>query len=240
MNKIFHPSTEVSSKAHISTMDQYRKLYERSIKEPIAFWEEIANRLSWYESWHEVSNYDFVDGKIEWFSGGKLNAAYNCIDRHIEHGHGDDTAIIWEGNDPNQSRKFSYNELLKEVSLFSNALKELGVRKGDRVCLYMQMVPELAIAVLACSRIGAVHSVVFGAFSSDSLRDRINDSQCKILVTQDTGVRGTKQNIPMKLNADAAVSQGGTLEAVTRTRRVLTQNLNPADRATPVPPPVFH
>ena len=219
MNKIFHPSTEVSSKAHISTMDQYRKLYERSIKEPIAFWEEIANRLSWYESWHEVSNYDFVDGKIEWFSGGKLNAAYNCIDRHIEHGHGDDTAIIWEGNDPNQSRKFSYNELLKEVSLFSNALKELGVRKGDRVCLYMQMVPELAIAVLACARIGAVHSVVFGAFSSDSLRDRINDSQCKILVTQDTGVRGTKQNIPMKSNADNAVSDTPSIEHVVVVQR---------------------
>ena len=219
MNKIFHPSTEVSSKAHISTMDQYRKLYERSIKEPIAFWEEIANRLSWYESWHEVSNYDFVDGKIEWFSGGKLNAAYNCIDRHIENGHGEDTAIIWEGNDPNQSRKFSYNELLKEVSLFSNALKELGVRKGDRVCLYMQMVPELAIAVLACARIGAVHSVVFGAFSSDSLRDRINDSQCKILVTQDTGVRGTKQNIPMKSNADNAVSDTPSIEHVVVVQR---------------------
>jgi len=219
MNKIFHPSTEVSSKAHISTMDQYRKLYERSIKEPIAFWEEIANRLSWYESWHEVSNYDFADGKIEWFSGGKLNAAYNCIDRHIENGHGEDTAIIWEGNDPNQSRKFSYNELLKEVSLFSNALKELGVRKGDRVCLYMQMVPELAIAVLACARIGAVHSVVFGAFSSDSLRDRINDSQCKILVTQDTGVRGTKQNIPMKSNADNAVSDTPSIEHVVVVQR---------------------
>ncbi len=219
MNKIFHPSTEVSSRAHISTMDQYRNLYERSIKDPIAFWEETANRLSWYESWHEVRNYDFVDGKIEWFSGGKLNASYNCIDRHIENGHGEDTAIIWEGNDPNQSRKFSYNDLLKEVSQFANALKELGVTKGDRVCLYMQMVPELAIAVLACARIGAVHSVVFGAFSSDSLRDRINDSHCKILVTQDTGVRGTKQNIAMKSNADNAVSDTPSIEHVVVVRR---------------------
>ena len=219
MNKIFHPSTEVSSRAHISTMDQYRNLYERSIKDPIAFWEETANRLSWYKSWHEVRNYDFVDGKIEWFSGGKLNASYNCIDRHIENGHGEDTAIIWEGNDPNQSRKFSYNDLLKEVSQFANALKELGVTKGDRVCLYMQMVPELAIAVLACARIGAVHSVVFGAFSSDSLRDRINDSQCKILVTQDTGVRGTKQNIAMKSNADNAVSDTPSIEHVVVVRR---------------------
>jgi len=219
MKKIFHPNTEVSSRAHISTMDQYRNLYERSIKDPIAFWEETANRLSWYESWHEVRNYDFVDGKIEWFSGGKLNASYNCIDRHIENGHGEDTAIIWEGNDPNQSRKFSYNDLLKEVSQFANALKELGVTKGDRVCLYMQMVPELAIAVLACARIGAVHSVVFGAFSSDSLRDRINDSQCKILVTQDTGVRGTKQNIAMKSNADNAVSDTPSIEHVVVVRR---------------------
>ena len=219
MKKIFHPNTEVSSRAHISTMDQYRNLYERSIKDPIVFWEETANRLSWYESWHEVRNYDFVDGKIEWFSGGKLNASYNCIDRHIDNGHGEDTAIIWEGNDPNQSRKFSYNDLLKEVSQFANALKELGVTKGDRVCLYMQMVPELAIAVLACARIGAVHSVVFGAFSSDSLRDRINDSQCKILVTQDTGVRGTKQNIAMKSNADNAVSDTPSIEYVVVVRR---------------------
>ena len=219
MKKIFHPNTEVSSRAHISTMDQYRNLYERSIKDPIAFWEETANRLSWYESWHEVRNYDFVDGKIEWFSGGKLNASYNCIDRHIENGHGEDTAIIWEGNDPNQSRKFSYIDLLKEVSQFANALKALGVTKGDRVCLYMQMVPELAIAVLACARIGAVHSVVFGAFSSDSLRDRINDSQCKILVTQDTGVRGTKQNIAMKSNADNAVSDTPSIEHVVVVRR---------------------
>ena len=219
MKNIFHPNTEVSSRAHISTMDQYRNLYERSIKDPIAFWEETANRLSWYESWHEVRNYDFVDGKIEWFSGGKLNASYNCIDRHIENGHGEDTAIIWEGNDPNQSRKFSYNDLLKEVSQFANALKELGVTKGDRVCLYMQMVPELAIAVLACARIGAVHSVVFGAFSSDSLRDRINDSHCKILVTQDTGVRGTKQNIAMKSNADNAVSDTPSIEHVVVVRR---------------------
>ena len=144
----------------------------------------------------------------------KLNACYNCIDRHIEQGHGEKTAIIWEGNDPNQSRKYSYNDLLKEVSRFSNALKELGVQKGDRVCLYMQMIPELAIAVLACARIGAVHSVVFGAFSSDSLKERINDSKCKILVTQDTGVRGTKQNIPMKLNADNAVLDTPSIEHV--------------------------
>ena len=169
--------------------------------------------------WDTVQNFDFVQGKIEWFSGGKLNACYNCIDRHIEDGHGNDTAIIWEGNDPNQSRKFSYNELLRDVSQFANALKSMGVEKGDRVCLYMQMIPELAVAVLACARIGAVHSVVFGAFSSDSLRDRINDSKCKILVTQDTGVRGTKQTIPMKVNADNAVAATPSIDHVVVVRR---------------------
>jgi|TARA_B100000959_G_scaffold281938_1_gene347225 acetyl-CoA synthetase len=214
MTQTYHPNSEISSKAHISKIDQYREMYERSVDEPIAFWEETAERISWYEPWHSVRKYDFVNGNIEWFSGGKLNASYNCIDRHIEDGHGEQTAIIWEGNDPNQSRKFSYNDLLKEVSQFSNALKDLGVNKGDRVCLYMQMIPELAIAVLACARIGAVHSVVFGAFSSDSLKDRINDSQCKILVTQDTGVRGTKQNIDMKSNADNAVRNTPSIEHV--------------------------
>ena len=210
----YTPNSNFSSKSHISNMDEYKKMYESSINDPSGFWEKAAERISWYKSWSAVSNHDFINGRIEWFVGGKLNACYNCIDRHIEKGHGEKTAIIWEGNDPNQSRKYSYNDLLKEVSRFSNALKELGVQKGDRVCLYMQMIPELAIAVLACARIGAVHSVVFGAFSSDSLKERINDSKCKILVTQDTGVRGTKQNIPMKLNADNAVHNTPSIEHV--------------------------
>ena len=214
MSNKYLPNSNFASKSHISNMDEYKKMYESSINDPSGFWENAAERISWYESWNAVSNHDFVNGKIEWFTGGKLNACYNCIDRHIEQGHGEKTAIIWEGNDPNQSRKYSYNDLLKEVSRFSNALKELGVQKGDRVCLYMQMIPELAIAVLACARIGAVHSVVFGAFSSDSLKERINDSKCKILVTQDTGVRGTKQNIPMKLNADNAVLDTPSIEHV--------------------------
>ena len=229
MDNIFKPHPKISARSHMSSLDQYADLYERSINEPIDFWEEIAKRLDWYQPWKKVREFDFVNGKIEWFSEGKLNACYNCIDRHIDEGHGDDIAIIWEGNDPNQSRKFSYNDLLKEVSQFANALKELGVQKGDRVCLYMQMVPELAIAVLACARIGAVHSVVFGAFSSDSLRDRINDSECKILVTQDTGVRGTKQNIPMKSNADQALKDTPSIEhaiVVRRTGEPVTMDMN--------------
>jgi len=215
----FKPQPKISERAHISSLEQYGELYKRSINDPTEFWEEIAQRLDWYKPWNKVREFDFVNGEIEWFAGGELNACYNCIDRHINEGHGEDIAIIWEGNDPNQSRKFSYNDLLKEVSQFANALKELGVQKGDRVCLYMQMIPELAIAVLACARIGAVHSVVFGAFSSDSLRDRINDSECKILVTQDTGVRGTKQNIPMKANADQALFDTPSIEHVIVVRR---------------------
>ena len=215
----FKTQPKISKRAHISSLEQYGELYKRSINDPTEFWEEIAQRLDWYKPWNKVREFDFVNGEIEWFSGGELNACYNCIDRHINEGHGEDIAIIWEGNDPNQSRKFSYNDLLKEVSQFANALKELGVQKGDRVCLYMQMIPELAIAVLACARIGAVHSVVFGAFSSDSLRDRINDSECKILVTQDTGVRGTKQNIPMKANADQALFDTPSIEHVIVVRR---------------------
>ena len=219
MVNIFSPTENTSKNAHIPSLDRYDEIYKQSIDDPDKFWAETAQRIHWNKPWDTVQNFDFVQGRIEWFSGGKLNACYNCIDRHIENGHGDDTAIIWEGNDPNQSRKFSYNELLRDVSQFANALKSMGVEKGDRVCLYMQMIPELAVAVLACARIGAVHSVVFGAFSSDSLRDRINDSECKILVTQDTGVRGTKQTIPMKANADNAVAATPSIDHVVVVRR---------------------
>jgi len=216
---MYKPKNKASRTSHISSLDHYKNLYEDSIKSPDNFWGKIAKRIDWFEPWDRVSNYNFNKGKINWFTGGKLNASYNCIDRHINAGYGNEVAIIWEGNDPKQSRKFTYSDLLKEVSLFANALKSLGVQKGDRVCLYMQMIPELAIAVLACARIGAVHSVVFGAFSSDSLRDRINDSECKILVTQDTGVRGNKQNIPMKKNADRAVEETPSIQQVVVVKR---------------------
>ena len=216
---MYQPKNKASRNSHISSLDHYKNLYEDSIKSPEKFWGKIAKRIDWFEPWDRVSNYNFNNGEINWFTGGKLNASYNCIDRHIDAGYGEEVAIIWEGNDPKQSRKFTYQDLLKEVSLFANALKSLGVKKGDRVCLYMQMIPELAIAILACARIGAVHSVVFGAFSSDSLRDRINDSECKILVTQDTGVRGDKQNIPMKENADRAVRETPSIQQVVVVKR---------------------
>ena len=216
---MYKPKNNVLKNFHVSSLDHYKKMYEDSVKYPEKFWGEISERIDWVEPWDNVSDYNFRKGEISWFSGGKLNASYNCIDRHIDAGFGDEIAIIWEGNDPKQSKKFTYSDLLKEVSLFANALKSLGVQKGDRVCLYMQMIPELAIAVLACARIGAVHSVVFGAFSSDSLRDRINDSECKILVTQDTGVRGVKHNIPMKENADRAVRETPSIQQVVVVKR---------------------
>jgi acetyl-CoA synthetase len=208
-----------SEKIDATFLSGNRFSYLYSIESSEKFWDEKAKRLSWFKKWNKTKDVDFLTGKIEWFIDGEINASYNCIDRHIENGFGDETAIIWEGNDPSQSRKFTYNKLLKEVSQFANALKDLGVNKGDRVCLYMQMIPELAIAVLACARIGAVHSVVFGAFSSDSLKERINDSECKVLVTQDTGVRGEKQTIPMKVNADNAVKETPSIEHVIVVRR---------------------
>ena len=211
---VFHPSAQWSAHAHIKNMDQYQEIYDSSLRDRDAFWANIAERITWYKKWDTVSNVDFKKAEIKWFEGGKLNISYNCLDRHVEAGKGDRTALIWEGNNPEEDKRFTYQELLDEVQKFANVLKNIGVEKGDRVCIYMQMVPQLPVAMLACARIGAVHSIVFGAFSADSLRDRINDSECKVLITQDTGVRGTKQTIPMKSNADNAVAQTPSIEHV--------------------------
>ena len=218
-NQKFYPSSEFSENAHIGSMEQYQKLYQESIEDPSGYWSKQAERLHWYKKWDDVVDFDFVDANIKWFSGGKLNVSYNCLDRHVEAGFGDRTAIIWEGNDPAEDKTFSYSELLAEVEKFANVLKDNGIQKGDRVCIYMQMVPQLPIAMLACARIGAVHSIVFGAFSSDSLRDRINDSSCKMLITQDTGVRGKKLDIPMKVNADKACAETPSIEVVVVVQR---------------------
>jgi len=219
MNKVFNPPFSFSSKAHVKSFDQYKVEYDLSIIERNAYWAEKAERISWSKKWDSVGEYDFLNGNIKWFEGGKLNVSYNCLDRHVEAGYGGRTALIWEGNNPQEDLHLTYSELLLKVQKFANVLKGLGVEKGDRVCMYMQMVPQLPVAMLACARIGAVHSIVFGAFSPDSLRDRINDSSCKILITQDTGVRGTKQNIPMKSNADKAVSQTPSIKHVIVVRR---------------------
>ncbi len=215
-NNVFPPveTAYPIDNAHVNSLEAYQAQYAESIQDPEAFWATVAERLTWYQKWHTVRDYDFVNGDIKWFEGGTLNACYNCLDRHVEAGHGDATAIIWEGNDPSEDKTFSFSELLAEVKKFANVLKAQGVEKGDRVCIYLQMVPELAIAMLACARIGAVHSIVFGAFSAESLRDRINDSACKMLITQDTAMRGPRSDIPMKANADAAVAECPSIEKV--------------------------
>ena len=218
-DKIFLPSAKWTKESHINSLDQYKKVYKESILKPDEFWASIAESVHWYKKWEKVSDVDYKKAKINWFINGKLNVSYNCLDRHVNDGNGDKTAIIWEGNNPSEDKKYTYSELLIEVKKFANVLKSLGVKKGDRVCLYMQMVPELSIAMLACCRIGAVHSVVFGAFSADSLRDRINDSSCKILITQDTGVRGKKDNIPMKENANIALRETPSIDAVVVVKR---------------------
>jgi len=215
----YEPNSETKNRAHIGSMEDYKKMYEHSINNPEDFWAEQAERITWFKKWDNIWEWDFNKANIKWFEGAKLNACYNCVDRHVDEGYGEKTALIWEGNNPNETKSYNYNELLEKVQLAANALKKLGVGKGDRVCIYMQMIPELAIAVLACARIGAVHSVVFGAFAPDSLEARINDSECKVLITQDTGVRGTKDDIPMKSNADIAVKKTPSIEHILVVKR---------------------
>ena len=217
--KKFSPNPDFSANAHISSLEKYQELYKESIQNPAGFWGKVAERLDWSRKWETVVEYDFVKADIKWFEGGKLNVSYNCLDRHVEAGHGNKTALIWEGNDPKESKTFTYSELLTDVQKFANAMKDNGIKKGDRICIYLQMIPELPVAMLACARIGAVHSIVFGAFSSGSLKDRINDSSCKMLITQDTGVRGTKTNIPMKTNADIAAAECPSIEKIVVVRR---------------------
>ena len=215
----FEPNQTMKLNAHISSIEEYNEIYKHSIDNPEEFWSEQADRISWFKKWNKVWEWNFNKAEIKWFEGAKLNASYNCIDRHVEKGYGKKAALIWEGNDPSETKTYTYDDLLEEVQLAANALKNLGVKKGDRVCIYMQMIPELAISVLACARIGAVHSVVFGAFAPDSLEARINDSKCKVLITQDTGVRGTKNDIPMKQNGDIATKKTPSIEKVLVVKR---------------------
>ena len=188
-------------------MDEYKNKYQRSIDDPDGFWAEEAEKFVWFDKWDTVRqfNYDVRKGRIsiEWFKGGKTNITMNCIDRHLET-KGEQAAILWEGNEPGENRSLTYNQLHSEVCRFSNVLKKRGVLKGDRVSIYMPMVPELAIAMLACARIGAIHSIVFGGFSSTALADRITDSSCTFLITTDGSFRG-KKPVPVKVNADEAI-----------------------------------
>ena len=188
---------------YIADLDQYASMYQESIEDPTTFFGNAAREnLSWIEPFTKVHNNNFLEAK--WFEGGKLNVAYNCIDRHLDKD-GGKIALIWEGDEPNQSQEISYLELHKNVCKFSNILKDLGAVKGSKICIYMPMIPEAAYAMLACARIGAIHSVVFGGFSPEALKDRILDSSCSIVVTSDEAIRGGKK-IPLKNNVDAALA----------------------------------
>jgi len=198
--------------------ESYERLYKKSIEFPEEFWSEQAKELlSWHEPWGEVKRGDFKDASNQWFSNAKLNVSYNCIDRHLE-AHGDQIAIIWEGDEPEDDAKITYKELHTNVCKFANALKSRGVKKGDRVCIYMPMVPEAAYAMLACARIGAIHSVVFGGFSPDSIKDRILDSDCQTVITADEGIRGGRI-IPLKENVDIALKSCPAVHSVFVIRR---------------------
>ena len=202
----------IKAKTHL-TQERYEEMYARSLSEPDAFWAEQANAtLDWFEPFDKVSNYDFHTADIKWFEGGKLNVSYNCIDRHLAT-RADQTAIIWEGDNPDQSENITYQKLHDEVCKLANAMLGMGVVKGDRICLYMPMIPEAVYAMLACTRIGAIHSVVFGGFSPEALRGRINDSECKMVITADEGLRGAKP-IPLKANVDEACKQTPSIESV--------------------------
>ncbi len=204
MKEKFKPSQDLINKSHINA-DQYEKKYLESINDSEKFWSESGKRIDWIKPYSKICNfsYDINNLFIKWFEDGTLNASYNCIDRHAFE-NGDKTAIIWEGDDPKDQKIISYKELLKEVSKFSNVLKELGVNKGDRITIYMPMIPEAAYAMLACTRIGAIHSVVFGGFSPEALAGRIQDCDSSLIITADEGIRGGKK-IPLKNNTDEAL-----------------------------------
>ena len=209
---IYEPSETIIKDAVISN-DEFEELYKESINNPDQFWDQQArNYLSWDKEWDVVKESDLAKGDINWFKGAKLNASVNCIDRHLEN-NGEKTAIIWEGDDPQDSLKITYKQLHESVCRFANALKKRGISKGDRVCIYMPMIPEAAYAMLACARIGAIHSVVFGGFSPESLKDRILDSDCESVITADEGLRGSKK-IPLKNNVDTALEDCPNVHSV--------------------------
>ena len=202
-SKLYDVPADVAARAYINN-DKYNEMYQRSISDPEGFWAEQAEEfVDWFKPWTKVWDWDFDDARIRWFEGAKLNVSYNCLDRHLE-SRGQQVAVIWEGDDPGVDRKITYRELHAEVCKFANALKSRGVKKGDRVSIYMPMVPEVVVAMLACTRIGAVHSIVFGGFSPESLKDRILDSDCQVVITADEGLRGARP-VPLKANTDKAL-----------------------------------
>ena len=207
-----YPVPSDFSEAHI-TPERYREWYRQSIDNPEQFWSDRAGEfLDWQAPWTEVAEYDLATGSARWFSGGKLNVSVNCIDRHLPE-RAEQTAFIWEGDEPGDSQHISYGELKEQVCRLANVLKSRGVAKGDRVCIYMPMIPEATYAMLACTRIGAIHSVVFGGFSPEALQSRINDADCRLVITADEGIRGGRR-IPLKANVDAALEHCPSVDSV--------------------------
>jgi len=209
-NRVFPPAEEFSSKAHIKSLEEYEALYKQSIEDPEKFWAGVANDLHWFKPWDKVLEWDLPSAK--WFVGGKINLSYNCLDRHLSGPRRNKTALIWEG-EPGEIRRLTYAELHAEVQTFANALKSLGIKKGDRIAVYMGMTPELAIAILACARIGAVHSVIFGGFAATAIADRVNDCGCVAIITQDSSYRRGNE-IQLKRTVDEAMPACPTVEHV--------------------------
>ena len=211
-SKVYPVKPEIAASAHIDS-EAYKTLYQQSINDPEHFWAEQAEQfLLWSKRWDSVMNCDYLTGHIRWFEGGELNVSVNCLDRHLET-RADQVAIIWEGDDPSQDKKITYRELFESVCQFANVLKSLGVKKGDRVCIYLPMISEAATVMLACTRVGAVHSIVFGGFSAEALKDRILDSDCQFVVCADEGYRGGK-TLPIKANVDLAAQSCPNLKKV--------------------------
>ena len=217
-DKIYPVPAEWRQRAFISAA-KYRELYARSLNDPDGFWGELGRRIDWFTPYTKVKNTSFDPHRlvIKWFEDGVTNVAHNCVDRHLAD-HGQDTAIIWEGDDPADHKHITYKQLHAEVCKFANVLKKYGVKKGDRVTLYLPMIPEAAFAMLACARIGAIHSVVFGGFSPDSLAGRISDAKSSVVVTADEGLRGGRR-VPLKANADAAAAHAGGVDTIIVVRR---------------------
>src|SRR5579871_4250550 len=211
--QIYEVPAEWSKRAHVDDA-KYVAMYERSIKDPDGFWAVEGKRIDWFKPFTRVKNtsYDPHNLSIRWFEDGVTNVAHNCVDRHLA-ARGDQIAIIWEGDDPRADRKITYRELHAEVGRFANVLKARGVKKGDRVTIYLPMIPEAAVAMLACARIGAIHSVVFGGFSPESLAGRIEDARSTVVITADEGVRGGRK-VPLKANTDAAIAKVGGVDHV--------------------------
>ena len=214
-DRVFPPPPEFAAKAHVGSLAEYETLYARSVADPEGFWESAAKELHWFQPWTRVLDWNLPWAK--WFVDGKTNISYNCLDRHVQNGKADKTAILWEG-EPGEVRRLSYGELLAEVQRFANAIKSLGIRKGDRVAVYMGMTPELAIAILACARIGAVHSVIFGGFATNAIVDRVNDAQCVAILTQDTSYRRGSE-VKLKATVDDAVPHCPSVRSVVVYRR---------------------